>query len=160
MEELFVEFTELRFICEDYLHNKLKKKLLNKETHIKKIPQIRWNIKFIHKAMDKINLHKIIHKCEPFKPTNITTKPSIIFTHKTNIRSKLLNFKETINNIKGTDWTETNGSEFNVKFTCMCHKLKDDSINKLGHLQTGNINILGNEQVINILQKGTKFIDS
>ena len=54
MEELFEEFMELWFICEDYLHNKLKNKPLNKETHIKKIPQVRWNIKFIHKAMDKI----------------------------------------------------------------------------------------------------------
>ena len=121
------------------------------------IPKYRCNLSFSNKALDFINLSKLLRSQISMaslpQQMDKTDIPMIIYTLNRSIRSKIFNYNEFI---KSLDLNEFINTDEHVK--CCCDQFDDSFINKdLGHIITGDLNIIDNPKLKNLIFKGPKY---
>jgi hypothetical protein len=135
-------------IIQSYANHKLFPHIDKDEEHKRHF----FNLKFINKGMDLINLTNIFNdknctKCIPgyFKNKEI---PIISYSYNRPIRSTIFNYNKLVSD-KNLDLDATGNS-------CDCISSKYNYL-PAGHIITGNFNILDNRNLIDVFSKGPKY---
>ena len=107
-------------------------------------------IKFCNKLVENVNLRKIlchsnIKSLFPVKDKNVAI-PSIAYERSNSIRSKVLNYRQTL--------IDDNYANFTCKCDNYGESFKDEHHH---HIITGNMNIVDNIQLRKLLEKGLNF---
>ena len=100
----------------------------------------------INRLMDSIDINKIIRKSDivdlfPIKSDAVI--PTISFSYGNTIRSKIVNYKETIHNSTGTCNCELYDNKYKVE--------------EYGHVFTGDLNIIENQEMKKVLGYGLNY---
>ena len=104
--------------------------------------------------MDKIRISKIIHESMHTVPDFFKYKeaPCVLYTRTKCIRSDILNYHQTINDIKIDEWK-------NKDYSCDCQTSEFcDSHHQ--HIVTGNLDIIENDFLRELMQKGPTYRES
>ena len=134
------------YVIKDICLHKLSS--LHKDKHVKSKHFM--VIKFANKLVEDINLKKIlcnnnISSLFPVKNDDISI-PSVAYRRTKNIQSKVLNYRETLQDGRYAN------------FTCKCNNYdKSFKDEHHGHIITGDLNIVENTQLKNLLKKGLNF---
>ena len=99
--------------------------------------------------MDKIGISKILRSKEVIStvPQNISDKvPLVCYRYTPTVSSKLLNFREESQAVG-----KASGS-----LSCECHSSRFN-YSPLGHVITGDLNIVSNPKLRDIFRKGPKY---
>ena len=126
-------------------------------TRKRSTPKYRCNVLFSNKALDFINLSKLLRS-----PESITNMPSlieksdipmIIYSLNQSIRSKIFNYNTFVKSLDLNNFVNDNDT---VK--CACKEFDSAFVNSdFGHIVTGDLNIVENGKLRNILSKGPKY---
>ena len=112
------------------------------------------HIEFDNKALDFINLNKI------FKDKDIRSKlphnlrddlPTVVYRLKDTIRSKVFNYKKFVQSIDVDKFINDNSI-----LPCECHSSPFTNAHH-GHVITGDLNIVTDNNLRNLLSKGPKY---
>ena len=137
----------------DIISSKFKH-IFDKGENNKKIPSNRCTIKFRNKAIDTINIQRILRDKEVLNllPTDIRKdSPTIVFQLSNSIRSKIFNYKTFVQSFDVDSFIDDNNS-----LPCDCEDsifINDDH----GHIVTGDIDIVDNSKLKNLISKGPKY---
>ena len=123
---------------------------------ITEIPPVRRNflhIKFQNKGIDAVNISNILNNkhVQSAIPPYFKNKetPLISYTYSTPVASKIFNYKEVLQSLDLDDFKAHPPS-------CTCSS-SPYLYSPAGHVVTGDLNIVENEQLKNILAKGPKY---
>ena len=137
----------------------IESKLFVEPTIYKKrpTPKYRCNLSFSNKALDFINLSKLLRSPAAMAslPPQIdkTEIPMIIYTLNQPIRSKIFNYNDFIKSLDLNEFVNNNTS-----IKCSCKDFDSSFVNNhFGHIITGDLNIVDNLKLKNILFKGPKY---
>ena len=124
----------------------------------KSIPKYRCNLTFKSKAFDYINLPKILRSKEMCDnlPSNfgISHIPMVVYNLNPSVRSTLFNYKQFVLHLNIDEFLKDPNS---IK-CCCCDKYDNSFINNhYGHIITGNLNIVNNERLRQLMLKGRKY---
>ena len=137
------------FVITDLLMYKIKPYNVWKRPQVTKNKQkILFKVKFVNKAIDMINLPRIfrdksLKSC--ISQCNIN-EPSVVFTNTPTISSKIFNYNDTVNNFKCID-----------DYDCMCNEHGKYINSDCNHVATGDISMISNQMLRNIISKGPGF---
>ncbi len=126
----------------------LEKRVSEKGTIYVKLP-------FIHKVMDDIRVQSIINnkKLKHLLPAaTYDTQPKLVYTYGDTIGKLLFNYNKVLKEISEEDIVN--------KIPCDCEsnpELKSFVYDHYGHVFTGNLDIVTNKEVKNIMKKGAKY---
>ena len=120
-------------------------------------PQFRLPLCFTSKAFDFINLPKILRspQCNQSKPELLNDKdiPMVVYKLTQPIRSKVLNYNKFV---KHLDLDAYNADMNTVP--CHCHEFDQVYLDaNHGHILTGNLNIISNHKLRELIAKGPKY---
>ena len=140
----------------DIIETKLFKE--PKEIIKKSIPKYRCNLTSKSKAFDFINIPKILRSKEVRDnlPSNfnISDIPMVVYNLNPSIRSTLLSYKQFVLHLNIDEFLKDPNS---IK-CCCCDKYDNSFINNhYGHIITGNLNIVNNERLRQLISKGLKY---
>ena len=126
------------------------------KSNSKKTPKYILPIFFDNKGLEFIRLNSILRNDEvkgklPEQFRNDET-PSVVYNLSSTIRNKILNYKDTVQNINTTD-RETFGTGLS---SCNCASSEFVDQNH-GHVVTGNLRIIQNKHLRKLIQKGPNF---
>ena len=127
-----------------------------KTNKTKKIPKYIFPLYFDNKGLEFIRLNNILRNPDVKSklPNHFQNddSPSVVYNLSSTIRNKILNYKETVNNIDIND-PDTFGTGLQ---TCNCTSSPFlDNIH--GHILTGDLRILENNHLRELIQKGPNF---
>ena len=137
----------------DILSSKLGKPPTQHITE-KKIPSNRCHIVFDNKAIDFINVQKILRDKEVVKslPSYLRNdSPVVVYELTDSIHSKLFNYKKFVQSLDVDTFLTDNSI-----LPCECHQspfLNHDH----NHIITGNLEIISDSKLRNLIAKGPKF---
>ena len=164
LRKLAVEADSLNSTC-DSMHSRwyamikdvfFTKKFKPKKETKKKYPKVRVSVVFDNKGIDLIKLSSIINDPDVLDvfPNNGDESliPSVIFKLLPPIRSKILNYTETVNSIDVND-NDTYGTGIH-SCTCTDSPYCDP---QHGHIITGNLQIIQNNKLRKLLTKGPNY---
>ena len=121
------------------------------------VPKYRCNISFVNKALDFINLPKIL--CSEMVVNNCPLQlemsdiPMVVYSLSEPIRSKIFNYHEFVNNLDLHNFVSDNNS-----VVCCCNDFDPSFTNKdHGHIITGDLNIINNNKLRKLISKGPKY---
>ena len=137
------------FIITDLLTYKIKPFNSDKISKVnKKKKRILFKLLFINKALDMINLPLIFRNKELKSFVNFCKirEPSIMYSNKPSVGSKLFNYNQTSNNF-------TNINDI----ICVCSQFENYINHDCGHVATGDVNIFSNKDIRSIIMKGPKY---
>lgn len=124
-----------------------------KNPHQKKTTTMYLTIPYIHKTIENINLNGLMNESEvrSFLPNSAKKfKICVSYSYGPPIGGKLFNYNKTLKEI-----TPQNLSQY---FVCDClEKYKDFIYKPHGHVHTGDLEIISNTNLRNIMKKGAKF---
>ena len=128
----------------------------DKKGNTKKSPKYILPIYFDNKGLELIRLHSILRNDEvkaklPDQFQSDET-PSIVYSLGNTIRNKILNYKDTVQNIDTND-RETFGTGLQ---TCNCSSSEFVDQNH-GHVVTGDLRIIQNKHLRELIQKSPNF---
>ncbi len=128
----------------------------DKQKKTKKSPKYILPIYFHNKGLEFIRLNKILRNDDvkatlPVQFQN-DESPSIVYSLGNTIRNKILNYKDTVQNIDTND-VETFGTGLQ---TCNCSSSEFVDHNH-GHVVTGDLRIIQNKHLRELIQKGPNF---
>ena len=128
-----------------------------KEIIKKYFPKYRCNLTFKSKAFDFINLPKILRSKEVWDhlPSNfnISGIPMVFYNLNPSIRSTLFNYKQFVLHLNIDEFLKDPNS-----IKCCWNKYdKSFTNNHYGHIITGNLNIVNNERLHQLISKGPKY---
>ena len=123
----------------------------------KKVSDFLLKLHFPNKGMDFIKLSSILNHPDiisefPLTLNNKSSMPTIIYKLDQPIRSKIFNYIDTVNNLDAND-SETLGTGIS-QCECQGSTFCDPSH---GHIITGNLNIIKNNKLRNLLSKGPNY---
>ena len=132
----------------DFLYHVLRdlclhrvQKLYEKKTASNFMP-----VYYVNRLMDSIDINKIIRKrdlVDLFPIKSDAAKPVISFSYGKTIRSKVVNYKETIQN---------------PVRTCNCNMFDDKfKVQEYGHVFTGDLDIVTNQEMKKVLGYGLNY---
>ena len=107
-------------------------------------------IHFHNKGIELVKLNQLMKKVNAFIPPSFSShdNPVIVYTRSPTIANKVFNYREVINSIKIED--------INNDIKCNCHSSEFcDPHHK--HIITGNLNIIKNRDLRQLLMKGPKY---
>ena len=111
---------------------------------------------FDNKGLQFLRLNRILHESEvksklppEFRDDD---SPSVVYSLTNTIRNKILNYKDTVSNIDVND-AETFGTGLH---TCDCSSSEFVDQNH-GHVLTGNLQIIQNSHLRELIQKGPNY---
>ena len=124
----------------------------------KSFPKYRCNLTFTSKAFDFIDLPKTLRSKEVCDnpPSNfyISDIPMVVYNLNPSIRSILLSYKQFVLHLNIDEFLKDPNS---IK-CCCCDKYDNSFINNhYGHIITGNLNIVNNERLRQLISKGPKY---
>ena len=124
----------------------------------KKIPKYKVTIPFVNKAMDFINLPKLLRsnelQCNMPPVMEDGDIPMVVYSLSQPIRSKILNYKKFVLN----ELDLVKFSQNSKSIACNCKNYSDEFMDKnRGHVLTGNLKIIQNNKLRKIFSKGPKF---
>ena len=127
------------------------------ETHAKrKAPKYQLPIHFINKGLDFLNISSILREEDVIStlPQSLQNDevPSIVFSLGKTIRNKIFNYKDTVANIDISDKT-TFGTGL---AECDC-KNSDFTNKDHNHVLTGDLRIIQNKKLRDLISKGPNF---
>jgi len=103
---------------------------------------------YTNKLLDHINIAKLLRSPESFASfpanTDILKNTGISYKYSPTIRNKITNYKDTV-------------SSLNDESICFCYLYPQFVDTYHGHVLTGDINIMENDNLKNILRKGLNF---
>ena len=105
-------------------------------------------IMYYNKGMEQIPISKILHEVEHTVPSFFKNQetPRVLFTRTKSIRSSILNYRQTIDEIKTNDWKDHT-------YTCDCHNSQHCDKHH-GHIVTGNLDLIKNKLLRELIEKG------
>ena len=112
------------------------------------------HIKFDNKALDFINLNKIFKdkQVRDALPRNLRDDvPTVVYQLTSSIRSKIFNYKKFVQSIEVDKFIQDNSI-----LPCECH-LSPYLNHQHGHVITGDLNIVTDKNLRNLLSKGPKY---
>ena len=123
----------------------------------KKIPKYKISIPFVNKAMDFINLAKLLRSADSLSNIPPVMKesdiPMVVFSLAQPIRSKILNYKKFVSKLDLGKFSRNKKS-----ISCNCHKYSSKFIdNDRKHILTGNLQIIENNKLRKLFTKGPKY---
>ena len=143
-------YRHAHFVITDLLNYKIKpfNSSYNKMNSKRKKDRVLYKISFVNKALDMINLPQIFRNKELKSFVNFCNikEPSVLYSSRASIGSKLFNYNETVENFSSLD---------NV--SCVCSEYCNFVNNDCGHVVTGDVTIFSNEDLRDLLLKGPKF---
>ena len=114
-------------------------------------------IEFENKWIEKIRFASIFNRIEVKNKIPSTCKylvpPVIIYTYGRNIGSHILNYSKELRNSNIERYSEIE------EMSCSCARSPFIN-NHFGHVISGDLNIIENEELRNLMNKGTKFRES
>ena len=139
----------------DIIQTKLFKE--PKEIIEKFIPKYRCDLTFKSKAFNFINLPKILRSkevCDNVPSNfNISDIPMVVYNLNPSIRSTLFNQKQFVLHLNTDEFLKNPNS-----IKCCSNKYENSFINNhYGYIITGNLNIVNNERLRQLLSKGSKY---
>ena len=114
-------------------------------------PKVFAKILYHSKGMELINMNKILNETTDCIPEYFKHRsaPCVLFTRTNSIRSDILNYRQTIDDIKIHEWKDR-------PYTCDCHKSEfADPHHK--HIVTGDLNVIQNKSLRELLEKGPTY---
>ena len=120
-------------------------------------PKYKSKLKFLSKAFDFINLSKILRSQQSINtfPTEVnkTDIPMVIYSLNQPIGSKIFNYNTIIMWLDLNEFVNNDSS-----IPCFCNEFNRCYIeNDFGHIISGDLGIVNNEKLKNILSKGPKY---
>ena len=138
----------------DFIETKLFKE--SKEIIKKSIPKFRCNLSFKSKAFDFINLPKILMSkevCDNLPSNfNISDIPMVVYNLNPSIRSTLFNYKQFVLHLNTDEFLKDPNS-----IKCCCNKYDFFINNNYDHIIRGNLNIVNNGRLRQLITKGRKY---
>ena len=106
-------------IMKDILSQRLMTHKEPNSESTKERPKVFAKILYHNKGMEMIGLNKIMHESQDTIPKSFKNRetPCILYTRTKSIRSKILNYRKTIDEIKIEEWKGR-------PYTCDCKKFK------------------------------------
>ncbi len=103
------------------------------------------------KGMELINMRKILNETtdripEYFKNRNA---PCVLLSRTNSIRSDILNYRQTIDDIRIDEWKDR-------LYTCDCHKSEFVVLHHK-HIVTSNLTVIQNESLQELLEKAPTY---
>ena len=133
----------------DIIDSKIYKE--KEEKTLKKSPELLLEIYFDNKRIDLIRLNRILRQpsISIKMPQNTDNEDIVMIVHTLcqTIRFKIFNYTQTVQNLNVDEWTE------GQKRCDSTSKFKDSHHN---HIITEDLNIIENEKLKKLLQKGSK----
>jgi len=117
-----------------------------KDKDAKKYSENYFKIQFQAKEIEKIHISKIFHKHANLIPSKFSTRepPKVIFSRTKNLGSVFFNYKTTVANAD--------------KVTQVCQCLNSDFRDPFhGHIVTGDLRVIENPKIRQLLSKGTNY---
>ena len=117
-------------------------------------PELICKIQFSSKVMQDINLNRIFRDKRVTKslPSIIPqTLPTVVYKYNKPIRNKILNYKDVIENLDIEEFISNYNDD-----QCECKNSEFTDKNH-GHILTGNLNIVEDEDLKNLLKQGPKY---
>ena len=164
LRKLAVEANSRLSTCEDHLKRwydllidiYFTKVYIEEKDNIKKAPKHLLPIFFHNKGLKFIQLKKILRNSDVISelPDQLQSEdpPSIVYSLSSTIRSKIFNYRETVNDIDINDRV-TYGTKLP---NCDCqHSPFIDSDH--GHIVTGDLRIIENQHLRKIISKGPNY---
>ena len=134
----------LAFLVRDLCLAKLRKSFIPKEQK-----EHYMVITFENKYLDNISINSALHDNRikglfPINDDKLKT-PGVAFKYTDTIRNKVVNYKQVI-------------QEGVVPNDCECHSASNEYVDiNSGHVFTGNLNIIRNNEIRNLCKKGLRF---
>ena len=111
------------------------------------------HLKFANKGIDAININNILHHKDVTKSIPAYFKhqsaPKISYSYTRPIASKIFNYKQSLQ-----DWRFTNHDVHNPSCSCSSSQFL---YSPAGHIVTGDLNIIQNKQLRDLISKGPKY---
>ena len=105
-------------------------------------------VNYVNRLLDQVNIGKIIHSPQSFQVFPASKEyllyTGVTFKYSNNIRLRVTNYKETVTTTKGY-------------VPCACNHYQEYIDENYEHVVTGNLNIIGNEEIRKLLIKGLNF---
>ena len=105
-------------------------------------------INYANRLLEQVNIGKIIHSSQSSNlfPANkeYLINTGVSYSYSNTIRSKVTNYKETVTSV-------------NNNIQCVCNNYQEFVDDHHGHVITGNLDIIVNEEVKELLKKGLNF---
>ena len=113
--------------------------------------RIPFTVNYINHGVDMINLNSIIHREEvkDSLPLSLidTKEPMVVFKYDITIRNKIFNYKEVAENFEAEC----------AKYTSCSCETSDFLDRDHGHVVTGDLRIVENKDLRNLIQKGPNY---
>ena len=111
------------------------------------------HLKFANKGIDAININNILHHKDVIKSIPAYFKhqcaPKISYSYTRPIASKIFNYKQSLQ-----DWRFTNHDVHTPSCSCSSSQFL---YSPAGHIITGDLNIIQNQQLRDLISKGPKY---
>ena len=147
------QFIQYFLAALDIIYGKLfSEKSTNNKSMGKTIPKFRIKIKFLSKGIDFLNLNKILKDGNKLLPDVFQDDPPmIVYILENPIKSTIFNHKKAVQNI---DIASFLNDPTTVPCNCADSPFVDENH---GHIVTGDLNIVKNRKLKELLQKGPKY---
>ena len=137
------------FVITDLLMYKIKPfNVWNAPKVSKKKQKILFKVKFVNKAIDMINLPRIFRDraLKSYISQCNINEPSVVYTNTPKISSKIFNYNDTVNDFQCIE-----------DYECICNKHEEYINSDCNHIATGDISIISNQLLRNVMSKGPSF---
>ena len=123
----------------------------------KRVSKFRMHMKFSSKAFDFLNLPSILRSqnCKVLLPNLIKEEdfPMVVFTLEKPIREKVFNYTKFVSSLDLDSFATDPSSNL-----CHCHEFNQQFVNQHHqHILTGDLSIVQNIKLRNLLKKGPKY---
>ena len=131
--------------------------ILPKSKKVKSIPKNKMCIPFMNKALDFINLPKILRSSDVLKNTphvlELEDMPMVIYSLCEPIRSSILNYKQFVKQLDLDLFCRDSKSVL-----CQCKNYSNQFIDpSCNHVLTGDLGIIKNNKLRKLISKGPKY---
>ncbi len=141
-----LESSPLYHIILDLFRYKLEPFVKNK-SEAKKRPKLVCNVRFINKGVEMLHLTSIFRNCQSAVTFCDVKVPDVVFSFGKKIGPQIFNYKDTVISYVDSKTLEE-------QFCCPCDEYLPFVDSSCGHVATGDLNIVDNKRLREILKKG------
>ena len=116
----------------------------------KKRPKLVCNIQFISKGVEMLHLPSIFRMCKSTVNFCSHKIPDVVYSFGNTIGRHIFNFKQTVMSYDGE-------KSLDDQYECICSRYSDFIDSSCGHVATGNLSIIENIKLRELLKKGPRY---